>query len=100
MNNNLGTLNKVLSGINNTLSIANKALPIVKEAKPIINTAKETISTFKSTGNDIQKMFKLMKVKNQIKKDMNNTIKEEAITQIKSITNNSYPNINNPKFFI
>ena len=95
MNNYSGTLSKVLNGINNTLSIANKALPIVKEAKPLINTAKETLNTFKSTGTDIQKMFKVMKIKNQIKKDMNNNIK---IPPTKN--QSTYTNINNPTFFI
>ena len=95
MNTNSSTLSKFLSGINNTLSIANKAIPIVKEAKPLINTAKETFNTFKTTGNDIQKMIKLRKLKNQIKKDMNNNIKIPP-----SINKSNYSNTNNPKFFI
>lgn len=95
MNNNTGTLSKVLTGINNTLNIANKALPIVKEAKPIFNTAKQTINTFKATGNDLQKMIKLIKVKNQIKKDINNNIKTPTTTKT-----SIYSNTNNPKFFI
>ena len=98
MNTNSSTLSKVLSGINNTLSIANKALPIVKEARPIINTAKETINTFKSTSTDLKKMYKLIKVKNQIKKDMtkNTAIKKVTSSNISS----TYSNTNNPTFFI
>lgn len=92
MNNNSGTLNKILNGINNTLNIANKAIPIYNQSKPIINTAKETYKTIKNSSSDISKMIKLMKVKNQIKKDMNN---KEPI-----MPNTTYSNINNPKFFI
>ena len=44
-------------------------------------------------------MIKLIKVKNAIKKDM--TDKNEVIPQpTKTITNSTYSNINNPKFFI
>lgn len=93
MNNNTDTLSKILTGINNTLNIANKTIPIIKETKPIINGAKETLNNFKSTGNDIKKMYKLLKLKNQIKKDTKNI-------SITKPTNIKYTNTNNPKFFI
>jgi len=93
MNNNPGILSKILTGINSTLNIANKTIPIIKEAKPIINTTRETLNNFKSTGNDIKKMYKLMKLKNQIKNDTKNI-------SIPKSNNIMYKNTNNPKFFI
>lgn len=96
MNNNPGTLNKVLSGINNTLTIANKALPIIKETKPLMNNVSKTYQTFKNSGKDFQKMMKLIKVKNQIKKDINEQLSKTPSIKFLS----TYSNTNNPKFFI
>ena len=89
--NETSTLSKILKGINTTLNIANKAMPIYKEAKPILNTIKNTYSNLKNNKNDINKMIKLLKLKNQLKQDtkINNIIKTQ---------NNK--TINNPNFFI
>ena len=98
MNNNTSTLTKVLNSINNTLNIANKVVPIYKEAKPIINTVSSTYKTIKESGTDIPKIIKLMKLKNEVQKDMKNKsfnkINEQKL--LSSTTNN----LNNPKFFI
>lgn len=96
MNNNPGTLSKILNGINSSLSIANKVMPIYKEAKPIINTVSSTYKKIKDNGKEIPKLIKLMKLKNEIKKDINITPVNNNIIK----TNSSYSNINNPKFFI
>lgn len=88
------SISKILTGINNTLNIANKAIPIYNQAKPIIGQASKTFKQLKYNRNDLSKIIKLMRVKNQIKGDFSN----------KSITvNNSskeLSNINNPTFFI
>lgn len=96
MNNNPGILTNILNGINGTLNIVNKAIPIYKEAKPIINTVTTTYKKVKDNGNDLKKVIKLMKLKNEIKKDSINN-KQNTLIQTKPITNS---NINNPKFFI
>lgn len=99
MNNNPTTLTKILNGINNTLNIANKVVPLYKEAKPIFNTVTTTYKTIKENGKDIPKLIKLMKVKNELKKDINinsnNSLKDNKL-----ITNNFYNNTNNPTFFV
>lgn len=104
MNNSGTSLSKILNGINSTLNIANKAIPLFKETKPIINSAKQTYNTLKNNKNDLTNMFKLMKVKNAIKKDMKEPLKNIDNIAIdnnkKTITNTTYKNINNPKFFI
>ena len=71
MNNNPSILNNVLNGINSTLNIVNKAIPIYKEAKPIINTVTKTYKKVKDNGKEIPNLIKLMKLKNEIKKDTN-----------------------------
>ena len=99
MNNNPTTLTKILNGINNTLNIANKVVPLYKEAKPIFNTVTTTYKTLKENGKDIPKLIKLMKIKNELKKDMNFSTNNTLIEN-KLITNNTYNNSNNPTFFI
>lgn len=99
MNNSGTSLSKILNGINSTLNIANKAIPIYQQTKPMIKTVKQTYNTIKNNKNDLSNMIKLMKVKNAIKKDMTN--KNEVVSQpTKTISNSTYSNINNPKFFI
>ena len=99
MNNSGTSLSKILNGINSTLNIANKAIPIYQQTKPMIKTVKQTYDTIKNNKNDLSNMIKLMKIKNAIKKDMVN--KNEAISQpTRTISNSTYSNINNPKFFI
>lgn len=93
MNNNPGIFNGVLKGISSTLNIANKVIPIYKEAKPIFNTVTSTYKKVKDNGNDIKKVMKLMKLKNEIKKEQNIKIENNK-------NSNTYSNINNPKFFI
>lgn len=97
MNNSSG-LSKILSGINTTLNIANKVVPIYNQAKPLVTNINKTYKTFKNTSKDIPQLIKLMKVKNQIKKDMN-TKPISFKTSLKS-NSNTYSNINNPTFFI
>lgn len=99
MNNNPGTFNKILNSINSTLNIANKVVPIYKEAKPIINTVTSTYKKVKDNGNDIKKVIKLMKFKNEIKKEQNINTNNFQNTYNQTITTNN-SNINNPKFFI
>lgn len=97
MNNNPGTITKILNGVNNTLNIANKVVPLYKEAKPMFDTVSKTFKTLKQNGNDIKKVIKLMNLKNEIVKNTNNnTISKET----KLIKKDTYNNINNPKFFI
>ena len=97
--NNGTSLSKLLNGINSTLNIANKAIPLYQQTKPMIKTVKQTYNTIKNNKNDLTNMIKLMKVKNAIKKDLNN--KPNIIQQpTKTINNTTYSNINNPKFFI
>ena len=99
MNNSSTSLSKILNGINSTLNIANKAIPLYQQTKPMIKTVKHTYNTLKNNKIDLSNMIKLIKVKNAIKKDMTN--KNEVIQQpTKIITNSTYSNINNPKFFI
>lgn len=101
MNNDPSTLTKILSGINNTLNIANKAMPLYKEAKPIFKTINNTYKNIKTSNGDISSMIKLMKLKNTIKKDMNNnTISHTTNNVPTTINKDSYNNINNPTFFI
>lgn len=95
MNNTTG-LTKILNGINTTLNIANKAIPIYNQAKPIFKTVNKTYKTIKNNKNDLTNMIKLMKVKNQIKKDMNNNTNIQNTKLIKD----NYSNLNNPTFFI
>ena len=97
MNNNPNILNNILNGINSSLNIVNKAIPIYKEAKPIISTVSKTYKKVKDNGYDIKKMIKIMKLKNEIKKDINTNNKQNTFIQSKPIANSS---INNPKFFI
>ena len=97
MNNNPRIITNVLNGINSTLNIVNKAIPIYKEAKPIINTVTKTYKKVKDNGKNIKKVIKLMKLKNEIKKDISTNNRENTFVQPKPITNS---NINNPKFFI
>lgn len=100
------SLTKFLNGINSTLNIANKAIPLFKETKPMINTVKQTYNTLKTSKTDLNNMLKLLKVKNQLKKDMkepsNKIINNFPLinNNQKTITNTTYSNINNPKFFI
>lgn len=96
MNNNPGILTNILNGINGTLNIVNKAIPIYKEAKPIINTVTSTYKKVKDNGNDIKKVIKLMKLKNELKKDISTNNNENTFNLPKT-TNQT---INNPKFFI
>ena len=99
MNNSGTSLSKFLNGINSTLNIANKAIPLYQQTKPMIKTVKQTYNTIKNNKNDLSNMIKLMKVKNAIKKDMNNKIQTTS-RPTKTINNSTYSNINNPKFFI
>lgn len=96
MNNNPGILTNVLNGLNSTLNIVNKAIPIYKEAKPIINTVTNTYKKVKNNGADLKKVIKLMKLKNEIKKDVSSTNIQNTFNLPKT-TNQT---INNPKFFI
>ena len=96
MNNNSGIFTNVLNGINSTLNIVNKAIPIYKEAKPIISTVTNTYKKVKNNGADLKKVIKLMKLKNEIKKD-NSTNNIQNTFNLPKTTNQT---INNPKFFI
>jgi len=96
MNNNPGIFNNVLNGINSTLNIVNKAIPIYKEAKPIINTVTSTYKKVKDNGKEIPNLIKLMKLKNEIKKDVSTNNIQNTFNLPKT-TNQT---INNPKFFI
>ena len=96
MNNNPNIFSNVLNGINSTLNIVNKTIPIYKEAKPIISTFTNTYKKVKNNGNDIKKVIKLMKLKNEIKKEQNISNTQDSLNYSKT-TNQS---INNPKFFI
>lgn len=96
MNNNPGIFNNILNGINSTLNIVNKAIPIYKEAKPIISTVTNTYKKVKNNGADLKKVIKLMKLKNEIKKD-NSTNNIQNTFNLPKTTNQT---INNPKFFI
>ena len=58
-------------------------------------TPEETYKKVKNNGNDIKKVMKLMKLKNEIKNEQNLNINTNI-----SKNNTSYSNINNPKFFI
>lgn len=91
--NNSYNLTKILNGINSTLNIANKAIPIYNQAKPLVSNLNKTYKTLKNNSKDIPQLIKLMKVKKQIKQDMNNT----PVTTPKA---RNYYNTNNPKFFI
>ena len=92
------TLDKLLNGINHTLNIANKALPVYNQAKPLVKKGFDTYNNIKTNGNNITNMVKLLKVKNQIKKDMNK--KNLSIPNFHFKNKQNYNNINNPKFFI
>ena len=97
MNNNPTTLNTILNGISSTLNIANKVMPIYKEAKPLIQTVTKTYKNIKDNKNNLSNAIKLMKVKNTIKKEINNNL---PTSDIKLINSNVYNNKNNPTFFI
>ncbi len=99
MNNSGTSLSKILNGINNTLNIANKAIPLYQQTKPMIKTVKQTYNTIKNNKNDLSNMIKFMKAKNAIQKDMNKKTEINSHPP-KTITNSTYSNINNPKFFI
>lgn len=94
MNNDPTTINKILTGINNTLSIANKAIPLYKETKPLIKNINKTYTNIKNNKSDLSNLLKLMKLKNNIKKE--NTINVSP----NLINKDNYNNINNPTFFI
>lgn len=98
--NESSSLTKILSGINNSLNIANKVVPLYKEAKPILNSINKTYKNIKTNKTDLSSMIKLMKLKNTIKKDMNNTSQNIINNTPTTITKDSYKNINNPTFFI
>ena len=99
MNNSGTSLSKILNGINSTLNIANKAIPIYQQTKPMIKTVKQTYKTIKNSKTDISKMMKMMKIKNAIKKDMNNTSLTIPKSTMTPSTSN-YKNTNNPTFFL
>ena len=98
MNNSPTSISKILNSINTTLNIANKAIPLYNQAKPIVSTISKTYKTIKTNRKDIPQFIKLMKLKNQIKKDMNNnsSIPNNELKQ----ANIQYNKINNPTFFI
>lgn len=96
MNNNPNTLNTVLTTINNTLNIANKALPLYKETKPMFKTMKNTYTTIKNNKSDIKNILKILKVKNEIKKENINNNNIIEYKEIKTLNES----INNPTFFI
>lgn len=91
------SLNKILNGINNTLNIANKVMPIYKEAKPIFQTVSSTYKNIKNNKNELSSILKLIKIKNELKKETNLTTYNK---ETKLITKDTYTNTNNPKFFI
>ena len=95
MNNGEGTLFRFLNGVSRTLTIANKAIPVYNQAKPIIKSMNNTYKNFKNNKDNLSNMIKLMRVKNQINKDMNKSIQPPNIT-----TRTNISNINNPKFFL
>lgn len=97
MNNSSG-LSKILSGINTTLNIANKVVPIYNQAKPLVTNINKTYKTLKNTSKELPQLIKLMKVKNQIKKDMNT--KSTSFKHSLKSNSNNYSNTNNPTFFI
>lgn len=99
MNNNTSTISTILDGISKTLNIANKAVPLYKEAKPLLNNAKNVYTNIKNSKNDLGNMLKLMKLKNEMKNNTN-IINGSETKKISTIENNTYSNINNPKFFI
>ena len=88
-------LTKILNGINHTLNIANKAIPVYNQAKPLVKKGIDTYSNIKNNNIKLSNIFKLMKIKNQVKKDMNTNV---TIPNFK--TKNTFSNTNNPKFFI
>ena len=98
--NESSSLTKILSGINNSLNIANKVVPLYKEAKPILSSINKTYKNIKTNKTDLSSMIKLMKLKNTIKKDMNNASQNISNTTHTTITKDTYKNINNPTFFI
>lgn len=98
MNNSPIGISKVLNSINTTLNIANKAIPLYNQAKPIVSTITKTYKTIKTNRKEIPQLIKLIKVKNQIKKDMNNNISIPN-NELKQ-SNIQYNKINNPTFFI
>ena len=99
MNENPTTLSRILYGINHTLNIANKALPVYVQAKPLVKKGYDTYNNLKNNKDSFKNTIKLLKVKNQIKKDMAKPIPISNIN-ITSKKKNNYSNTNNPKFFI
>ena len=99
MNENPTTLSRILYGINHTLNIANKALPVYVQAKPLVKKGYDTYNNLKNNKDSFKNTIKLLKVKNQIKKDMAKPIPISNINII-SKTKSNYSNTNNPKFFI
>lgn len=105
MNNSGTSLSKILNGINSTLNIANKAIPLYQQTKPMIKTVTQTYKNLKNNKNDLNNLIKIIRVKNAIKKDMNQQQNQNnnlplSNNNSKTITNTTYSNINNPKFFI
>ena len=99
MNENPNTLSKILYGINHTLNIANKAIPVYAQAKPLVKKGYDTYNNIKNNKNNLSNTIKLLKIKNQIKKDMSNKIPITNIN-ITSKSKSKYSNTNIPKFFI
>ena len=92
MNYEENAISKILKGINHSLNIANKAIPVYNQAKPLVKKGIDTYNNIKS-NNTILNTMKLLKVKNQIKKDMKTNIPN-------FVTKKNYNNTNNPNFFI
>ena len=89
------TLSKILNSVNYGLNVANRALPIYNQAKPLVKKGIDTYNNLKNTKPNIEKYFKLLKLKNNIKKDFSNSTQNNS-----KLNKNTYNNANNPTFFI